>query len=186
MASVDLVLAGCVALVALAPGLARLGWGTRRAIAWAGWGIGAGAIVTLGAHAGAWGIAVGVVAGLAAAMALVFHAAWQSQPVPAGRERRKAAPPAVRTDRALPRRLAAFLLAGPGAFGVALWFAHASQALARRGGPPSADSLALALFLAPVIWMMLMVWQMMEPGPVRMLRPLLWTAIAGLALWSLT
>lgn len=173
------------ALASLAPGLVRLGWGTSRPLALTGWAIGAGAIAMLGAHAGAWGIATGLVAGMGTALALVLLAALQSPPRPPRRHRQKPALPAARKEIAIARRLAVFVLVVPGALCAAMWLAFASQALLRRGAPPGADSVALTLFLTPTIWVLLMVWQMLEPGPVRMLRPIMFAAAAGLALRSL-
>ncbi|WP_298169719.1 hypothetical protein [Novosphingobium sp.] len=185
MSAAALVLPASWALTALALGLVRLGWSMRRGIALTGWAIGASAIIMLGAHSGAWGIATGFVVGIVAALALVLHAGARSAPRAPRREPRKSALPAGHKEIALARRLAVFVLVVPCAFCAALWLAYASQALLRRGGPPGADSVALNLFLAPTIWALLMVWQMLEPGPVRMLRPLAFAAVAGLALWSL-
>lgn len=181
------------ALVALALGLVWLGWARGRGIALTGWAIGAGAIIMLGAHSGAWGIATGFVVGIVAALAVVLLAALQSTPRPPRQHRqnpalpaaRKKLPPAARKKLAIARRLAVFVLVVPGAFCAAMWLAFTNQALLRRGAPPSADSVAVTLFLAPTIWALLMVWQMLELGPIRMLRPLAFAAVAGLALWSL-
>lgn len=185
MAGEALVLPLGWALAALALGLVRLGWSISRGIALTGWAIGTAAVAMLGAHSGAWGIATGFVVGIVAALALVLLAAARSAHRAPRQELRKSALPAGREDISLARRLAVFVLVGPGAFCAALWLAYASQALLRRGAPPSADSVALTLFVAPMIWALLMVWQMLEPGPVRMLRPLALTVAAGLALWSL-
>lgn len=173
------------ALVALALGLVRLGWGRSRGLALTGWAIGAVAIAVLGAHSGAWGIATGFVEGIVAALTLVMLAALRSAPRPSRHDRRKPGRPAARKEIAITRRLAVFVLVVPGALCTALWLAFASQGLLRQGAGPDADSVALTLFLTPAIWALLMVWQMLEAGPLRMLRPLMLAAVTGLALWSL-
>ncbi len=173
-------------LTGLSVVLVRLGWGTRRSVALAGWALAVVSFVLLTLSDGAWGMATGFTAGMIVALVIVLHAAWRS---PAKRRRavRQADPLVLRRgDGGLARRLAVFVLVVPVAFVAAQWFAFTVQALVRRGAPPDADSVALTLFLQPMTWTALMSWQMMLSGPVRMAFPPLVIAALGAVLWSMS
>lgn len=103
--------------------LVRLGWGGRRALALAGWAIAGVVLTALTWRDGAWGLAVGTVAGTVAIAPILLHAALTS---PARRQRPEREPPTValpRRWRDFGRRLAVFVLAVPVGFAAAQWFA---------------------------------------------------------------
>ncbi|MBC2665441.1 hypothetical protein H7F51_07900 [Novosphingobium flavum] len=173
-------------MAGLSVAVIRAGWGGRRSVALAGWALGAVALVVLARGGGAWGMATGLTIGMIAALGFVLHAAWRS-PASAPNAVRQAAALATPLDWGdVARRLAVFVLVVPVAFCSAQWLAFAVQALVRGGSDLDADSLALALFLQPVIWTALMCWQMTLPGPVRMVLPPLSAALLGAFLWGIS
>lgn len=175
------------ALIVVAAGmlLVRLGWGGRRGVAAAGWLLAAAALAVLTARDGAWGLAVGTVAGMAVALAMVLYAAWVSPAKTARAPRQAPAITLPRRPRDLLRRVAVFALVVPVAFAAAQWLAYGGQALARRNGWAEADSLVLMLFGQPVVWLALMSIQMTRPGPLRMISAPAVAAMIGTLLWAL-
>ena len=174
-----------VALIAILAGIAliRLGWGGRRGAAGIGWGLAAAGLVALAARDGAWGVAVGTVTGMAAALAIVLHAGWNS---PAKVQRAPREAPSILLPRRwhdLARRVLVFVLVVPIAFCAAQWLAFAVQAVARRAGARDADTMVLTLLLQPILWTVLMAWQMTRAGPARMVAPPAAAAVLGTALW---
>lgn len=174
--------------VAIAVGmlLVRLGWGGRRGVAVAGWVLAGAMALVLTRENGAWGLAIAAVAGVAAAIAIVLHAGWTA-PAKALRPPREA--PSItlpRRPRDLARRLAVFVLVVPVAFAAAQWLAFGIQAMARRGGAGEADAIVTMLFLQPLLWSILMAWQMTRAGAVRMIAPPAGAAALGTILWSLS
>ena len=172
-----------VILVAVAP--VRLGWGGRRRVAGAGagWALGLAVLLALAARDGAWGLAIGTVTGIAAALAFVLHAGWTS-PAKVRRAPREA--PAILLPRRWPdlgRRVLVFVLVVPIAFCAAQWLAFAVQAVARRAGAGDADTMVMTLLLQPILWAVLMAWQMTRAGPARMVAPPAAAALLGTALW---
>lgn len=173
-------------LAGLSVVLIRLGWGTRRSVALAGWALAAVSLAILTLADGAWGMATGFTTGMIVALVIVLHAASRS---PAKRRRAVGQADALvlrRSDGGLARRLAVFVLVVPVAFVAAQWFAFTVQALVRQGAPLDADSVALTLFLQPATWAALMSWQMTLSGPVRMIVPPLVIAALGAVLWSMS
>lgn len=177
-----------IALIAIALGalLIRLGWGGWRAAAAIGWAAGLAGLATLAQRDGAWGIAIGMVAAIAAMIAILLHAGWTA-PARASRPPREA--PAVtlphrRSDIA--HRLAVFALVVPGAFVAAQWLAFAAQALARRGGAGDADAIVLALFLQPTLWGVIMTVQMTRADARGMIAPPLVAGWVGTLLWVMS
>jgi len=174
-----------LALILVAMLLVRRGWGGRRAVALAGWGLAIAALGLLAAEAGAWGIAMGVVAGTAAAMLMLVQAGWTA---PAKAYRPARVPASVTVPHRpgdIAQRFAVFLLVVPVAFAAAMWLAFGVQALARNHGAGAADAATLILFLQPLIWSILMTWQMTRPGPARMIAPPAGVAVLGTMLWGL-
>lgn len=166
--------------------LVRLGWRARRGLAISGWGLAFVALLVLTVRDGAWGLAIGTVAAMAAAIALVLHAGWTA-PVRHRRPRREA--PSIdlpRRSRDLARRGAVFLLSVPVAFGAAQWLAFGAQAAARRGGMVEANAVVTMLFLQPMLWIALMTWQMTRTGPTRMIAAPAGTAALGTLLWGMS
>lgn len=178
--------AAALLLVAIGIGLVRLGWGGRRGGAPAGWlGILA-SLAVLTARDGAWGLAIGTVVGIAAALACLGWAGW-SAPVRHTRAPREA--PAVLLPRrwqGVARRLAVFALVVPVGFAAAQWLTFGVQAFARAAGAGAADTTALSLMGQPMIWAALMSWQMTRADAWRMIPPPAIAACAGTLLWSLS
>jgi hypothetical protein len=173
------------ALIAILAGIAliRLGWGGRRGAAGVGWALGVAGLVALTARDGAWGLAIGTVAGIAAALACVLYAGWTS---PARAQRAPREAPAILLPRRwhdLGRRVLVFVLVVPIAFCAAQWLAFAAQGVARRAGVNDADTMVMTLLLQPMLWAVLMAWQMTRAGPARMVAPPAAAALLGTALW---
>ena len=171
--------------IAAAMLLVRLGWNGARRLAIAGWAIGAVALRMLARADGAWGLAMGTLAGIAAAFAILLHAAWTT---PAGRVRQPREPLSITLPRApadMGRRVAVFVLVVPVAFVAAQWLAFAVQAMARGRGAGEADATAMVLFLQPLLWASLMAWQMTRAGPSRMIAAPAAAALVGTVLWTL-
>lgn len=164
--------------------LVRLGWGGRRGAAGLGWTLAGAGLVVLAARDGAWGLAIGTVAGMLAALALVLRAGWTSPAKMPRRPVREA--PSILLPRRwhdLRRRMLVFALVVPVGFGAAQWLAFAAQAAARRAGVGDADTMVMTLLLQPVAWAALMSWQMSRAGPRRMVAPPAAAALLGTALW---
>ncbi|MBX9896882.1 MAG: hypothetical protein K2Y17_03130 [Qipengyuania sp.] len=165
--------------------LLRLGWGGRRGLAAAGWLLAAASLIALTLAHGAWGLALGGVAGMAAALALILQAAWAS---PAGRARKAGSAPSVTLPhswRETGRRLAVFALVAPVGFAASLWLAYALNALMTGGGAQGANSVAVMLFVQPLAWALLMSWQMTRPGPRDMASQPAIAALIGTLLWMI-
>jgi hypothetical protein len=180
-----MIILGLVAITA-AMLLVRLGWSGRRGVAPLGWALGVGGLLLLAANDGAWGVAVGAVAGMAVAIALVLHAGWRS-PVKVRRPARTV--PSITLPHRpadIARHLFVFVLVVPIGFAAAQWLTFGAQALARRAGAGEADALALTLILQPVLWGVLMAWQMTRATAMRMIAPPASAAILGTILWSLS
>lgn len=172
-------------LIMAAIGLIRAGWGGRRWLAWAGWAAAALALAILAREDGAWGLAIGTVAGMSAAILLVLWSGWTAT---AKQRRPPREPPAVTIPRRwsdLVHRVAVFLLVVPIGFAAAQWLTFGAQALARRQGIGASDATALTLLLQPLLWSLLMAWQMTRADARRMVAPPLAAALLGTALWSL-
>jgi hypothetical protein len=179
------MIAGAILGCAGAMLLVRLGWGGVRGAAAAGWGLALVALTVLASVAGAWGIAAGCVAGMAAATGIVLHAAWSA---PAKVRRPTREPASITLPRRagdFARRVAVFVLVVPVAFVAAQWCAFGMQAFARELGGGDADATVLALFAQPVLWAALMAWQMTRSGPVAMVAPPALAAAAGTILWGI-
>ncbi len=162
----------------------RRGWGGRRGWIIAGWTLIGAALIALAVTAGAWGLAIGSSAAMAAAMAILARAGIAE---PARDKRSPRAIPTVTPPRwrwrGLARRIAVFLLIVPVGLVASAVLAFGADALARRAGWVEADSLALALFVQPVAWAILAAIQSMKPGPARMIAPALICAAIGLVMW---
>lgn len=172
-------------LVVAGIGLIRAGWGGRRALGWAGWAAAVLALAILAGRDGAWGIALGTVTGMMAAIVAVLWSGWTS---PARQRQPAREPPAITIPRRwgdLGRRVAVFLLVVPVGFAAAQWLTFGAQAIARRHGVGDADTTALTLLLQPLLWSLLMGWQMTRADARRMVAPPLAAAVLGTALWSL-
>lgn len=164
--------------------LVRLGWGGQRTLGPLGWALGAVALCLLTLQDGAWGLSVGVVAGMTAAFVFVLHAGWTS-PTRARRAPREA--PAISIPhhrRDLARRVAVFALAVPLAFAAAQWLAFGIQAAVRGGAALDADAVALTLFLQPVIWTAILTVQLTRARTTQMVAAPLVAAVAGTMLWG--
>ncbi|USU10211.1 hypothetical protein NF700_08125 [Sphingomonadaceae bacterium OTU29MARTA1] len=178
------MIAAALIAIAVAIGLVRIGWDGRRPLAIAGWTLATTALLGLAWREGAWGIAVGTVAGIATALMLVLHAGWTS-PARVTRPAREA--PAITLPRRwsdLGRRCAVFVLVVPVAFAATQWLAYGAQAIARRSGAGDADAIVLTLFLQPILWGIVMSWQMTRAGLAQMVLPPAGAALIGTVLWS--
>lgn len=175
-----------IALVAVvvAITLVRFGWNGLRGVAPLGWALGLLALVSLVIQDGAWGLSVGVVAGMAAAFGFVLHAGWTS---PARTRRAPREAPAISIPhhrRDLARRVAVFALAVPLAFAAAQWLAFGIQAAVRGGAALDADAVTLTLFLQPVIWTAILTVQLTRARAAQMVAAPLVAAVAGTMLWG--
>lgn len=165
--------------------LVRLGWGTRRWLAAAGWLLAALCLLLLTVAEGAWGLATGLTLGAVVALALVLQAGWVS---PAGRARKDRDVPSVDVPhswRGTGRRFAVFALVVPAGFGASLWLAYGLNAVMKGDTDLDANSVSTMLFVQPVAWVFLMSWQMTRPGPRQMIVQPLVAALMGTLLWVL-
>ncbi len=177
--------AAALLAIVLAMILVRIGWGGRRSISVAGWALVIAALWVLTAKDGAWGLAMGGVVGMVAALLAVLYAGW-TEPARAGRPPRE--PPSISLPRRsgdLARRIAVFVLVVPVAFAAAQWLAFGAQALARRNGSGDTDAVVLTFLLQPLLWSALMTWQMTRSGPAQMIAPPAIAALLGTLLWGL-
>ena len=175
-----------IALIAVAAAmlLVRIGWQGPRGVAALGWALGMSALVALVVQDGAWGLSVGIVAGMAVALGFVLHAGWTSpvRKVRAPREAPAISIPHHRRD--LVRRVAVFALSVPVAFAAAQWLAFGAQAAVRGGAALDGDAVVLTLFLQPVIWTALLTVQLTRARPSQMVAAPLIAVIAGTMLWG--
>lgn len=179
------ITAGATLVIAAAMLLVRLGWAGRRGAAAVGWLVIGTALLALTARDGAWGLAIGMLAGLLAAVAIVLHAGWVA-PAKPRKPQREAASITLSRDRGdIPRRLAVFVLVVPVGFAAAECLTFGVQALARRAGAVEADTVALTLFLQPLLWGCLMAWQMTRANAARMIAPAASAAVLGTLLWGI-
>jgi hypothetical protein len=165
--------------------LIRLGWGGRRGMAAVGWVVAAASLLALTMLHGAWGLAMGGVAAIAAALLLILPAGWVS---PQGRARKAAGAPSVTLPHSWSgtgRRLAVFALAVPVSLAASLWLAYGLNALIIGGGALTPNSVATMLFVQPLTWALLMSWQMTQRGPRDMVWPPLLAAVLGTLLWMI-
>ena len=165
--------------------LVRLGWGGRRGLAMAGWLLAAGSLLALATLHGAWGLAMGGVAAMLAALILVLQAGWVS---PQGRARKATGTPSVTLPHSWAgtgRRLAVFALTVPVGLAAAAWFAYGLNSAMIAGGAQTADSVAAMFFALPLAWTVLMSWQMTQSGPRAMIVPPLAAALLGTLLWTI-
>ncbi|MHA6723749.1 hypothetical protein [Sphingomonas sp. RS2018] len=177
---VALALIACCAAVLIV----RAGWAGRVRLAHTGWAVAAAALLALMWRDGAWGLAIGIVAGSVTALALVLYAAWIS-PAKVRRPSREA--PAITIPYRLPdilRRLAVFVLAVPVAFAAAQWLVFGAQAFARHAGVGESDATVLTLALQPVLWGAIVVAQLTRANAARMIAPPAVAALVGTLLWS--
>lgn len=176
---------GTLTLIVGAMLLVRVGWSGRRALAFVGWAMAGIGLALLTWREGAWGLALGTVAGSAAALVALLHAAWTSPSVV--RRPQREAPTVVlpRQWNDFGRRFAVFLLVVPVGFAAAQWLAFAGQTVARRAGAGESDTIVLTFFLQPVLWVVIMSVQMTRTGPIKMLAAPVAAALLGAILWSL-
>ncbi|GAB5349710.1 hypothetical protein [Alteriqipengyuania sp. 357] len=173
-----IALAGAVLLI-------RLGWGGAKGLELAGWAIAAIALVFLTSLGGAWGLATGMTAGAVFALVAVAYAGAVS---PQRKARRAPASPSVRLPtrpEGLVRRFLVFLAVVPVSFIAAQWLAFAVNAAIKGDAALDANSVATMLFVQPVVWALLMVWQVMLAGPARMMVPPALAALLATVIWIL-
>lgn len=176
---------GALLVIAAAMLLVRLGWAGRRGAAAVGWAVIVAALLVLTVREGAWGLAMGTVVGLVAALVIVLQAGWVA-PSKVRKPTREAASITLPRGRgAFIRRLSVFVLVVPVGFVAAQWLAFGVQALARRAGAVEADAVALTLFLQPLLWACLMAWQMTRANAARMIAPPASAAVLGTLLWGI-
>jgi len=180
-----------IALIVIALVLVRTGWGRARRVAVAGWALAVVSLSGLGWLDGAWGIAVGVIAACFVALLMIAYAALTSPSRPVRRSAETTA--ALFENVALPennglaigRRLLVFLMVVPLSFLAAQWFAFALNAAMKGDMALDANSVALMMFVQPVIWTILMAWQMTLSGTRAMLLPPALAAVPGILIWML-
>ncbi|WP_174297033.1 hypothetical protein [Sphingomonas bacterium] len=159
--------------------LVRIGWTGRLVVAVAGWALIAVALTACTRDTGAWGLAVGTVAGMAAAFATLLWSGWAT-PVRTWRpDRERVAAISGEGSLALMRRASVFLVVVPGGGLVSLLLAFGLQAAGRRAGVGEADAAACLLLSLPVIWASLLAWQMTRDGLRQMIVPLFLLAAVG-------
>ena len=176
------VIAFPLLLLLPAVALLRAGWSGDSRLAYAGWAVGAFSLIWLTMLDGAWGLAVGFVLAIAAALAIVLHTAATS---PAKSRRAIGiANVAVEPGRvAIGRRLLVFALVVPVSVLAAQWFAFGLNAVMKGGAPLEANSVATAFMVQPVVWTLLMVWQVCQTKPSAMVWPPVVVASLGTVLW---
>jgi hypothetical protein len=177
----------CMALILIVAAmiLIRLGWGGQRHLAAIGWSIAAAALIWLVALGGAWGLAVGAVTGMTSAIAMLLVAGWTS---PARARRPARVHPTIvlpRRPSDLARRIAVFALVVPAGFVAAQWLAFGVQAMVRHGHVADADGIVLTLFLQPILWSGIMVWQMTMAKTRHMIVPVAAAGVLGTMVWGL-
>lgn len=156
--------------------LLRAAWGQPRrsaALNGAGWSALTAGVVIAAMAEGAWGAAIAAMAAMLAAAAFLGAAAVSSA-VQAGRtERQRSDVAAPRSELAMGRRTAVFLLVVPGAFVASFLIALAALVAARQAGWSEANAIPLAFFLFPIVWTTLVL--------LLMLKARLRTAVGQLA-----
>lgn len=172
--------------VAMAAILIRLGWGGRKPVAVGGWVLAAVATGWLTWADGAWGMAIGLTWGSVFALGIVFYAGVVS---PQRAAKRAPASPSVRLPgrpEGIVRRVIVFLAVVPLSFLSAQWLAFAINAAMKGDAALDANSVATMLMVQPVVWALLMVWQLLLDGPRQMMWPPALVAIAATLIWVLT
>lgn len=172
-----------IAALAVAVVLVRMGWGGRKGLSGAGWTLAAASLSVMTWSSGAWGLATGLTAGAVFALAIVLYAGAVS---PQKTTRRAMAGTSVRLPTSyegIARRIFVFLLVVPVSFAAAQWLAFAVNAAMKGGAPLEANSVSTIMFLQPVVWAILMVWQMVLDTPRQMLVPPGLAALLGLLVW---
>lgn len=169
--------------IAAAVLLIRLGWGGRKSLAVAGWVIAALALAWLARSDGAWGLAVGFTAGSICAVALVLYAGATSPSRAAGKAASRQSVTMPGGPEGVGRRILVFLAVVPLSFLAAQWLAFAINTAMKGEGALDANSVSTMLFIQPVVWSILMAWQMVLPGPRQMLIPPALATAAGIAIW---
>ena len=178
-----MALAIAISALALAVVLIRLGWGGRKGLASAGWTIATLALAWLTWLSGAWGLATGVTAGAVFALAVVLYAGATS---PHRAPKRATASPSVELPNGpegITRRILVFLLVVPISFVAAQWLAFAVNTTIKGAAPLDANSVSAMMFIQPVIWSILMAWQMVLKGPRQMLLPPALATAFGTLIW---
>ena len=179
------VIAIALALLVPAVTLLRVGWSGDTRLAFTGWTIGMISLLSLAMMDGAWGLSVGLTLAMILALTLVLHAA-ATAPVRAGRGTRIASAPVASADPKIGRRLLVFTLVVPVSFLAAQWLAFGLNAAMKNGGPLEANSVATAFMLQPLVWTVLMAWQMCQAKPSAMVWPPAAVALLGAVMWWLS
>ncbi|MGN6376930.1 MAG: hypothetical protein ACTHMG_15455 [Sphingomonas sp.] len=177
-----------VALIAAAVAVLflRLGWRRRPLLVGLGWAIASAALTVLTWRWGAWGLSVGTLVGIAAALVILMREALAAPEGHRAPERATATKPASgRRIEGLGRRVAVFLLVVPAGLAATELLALGAEAAARRAGWVEADTTVLALMAQPLAWALLASVQLIAPGPRAMVAPALLCAAAGGLLWLL-
>lgn len=172
-----------ISLLALAVVLIRLGWGGRKSLATGGWAIASLALAWLTWSTGAWGLAIGLTAGAVFALAVVLYAGATS---PQRATKRAAASPSVQLlsgPEGITRRILVFLLVVPTSFIAAQWLAFAVNTMMKGAAPLDANSVSTMMFVQPLVWSILMAWQMVLTGPRQMLLPPALATALGTLIW---
>lgn len=178
-----MALAVALSALALAVVLIRLGWGGYKGLSSAGWALAALSLAWLTWSGGAWGLATGVTAGAIFALVLVLYAGAVSPQRAA--KRATTSPPArlAGSPQGITRRVLVFLLVVPISFVAAQWLAFAINTVIKGAAPLDANSVSTMMFVQPVVWAILMAWQMVLTGPRQMLVPPALVAALGLLIW---
>jgi len=176
--------AAALILIVAGMALVRVGWDGPTKAAGAGWAAALCGLLWLTVRDGAWGLAVGTVAAMAAALGIVLYAA-----IPFIGHQATGTKAIAWLAAFYGVTMLIFSMYGGGfatipAYLADLFGTKNLQALARRGGARAADATALTLMLQPVAWGLLMTWQMTRSGPARMIAPPLAAALLGTLLWS--
>ena len=174
-----------LALLVPAVALLRVGWSGDTRLAFAGWTIGMISLLSLAMMEGAGGLSGGLTLAMITAITLVLYAAATS-PVRARRGTRIAAAPSASADPQIGRRLLVFALVVPVSFLAAQWLAFGLNAVMKNGGPLEANSVATAFMLQPLVWAVLMAWQMCQAKPSAMVWPPAAVALLGTLMWWLS
>jgi hypothetical protein len=184
----DLPLAAPLALCAIGPVLLRYGWQHRRWPVIAGWAIITLAAAMLATAGGAWSMALGTTVSMGSAALLLAHAALATAAAQRVVQQRIPAPlPPVPIDWPdVARRCGVFSVVVILDAAASLWLSWALQQALFQHGVSEADTTALALFLFPLLWLLLASWQMTCERLAVMARAPLALAILGGVLWLTT
>jgi hypothetical protein len=186
-------MSGTALLLALAlcfagPLALRLGWQTTWVAVASGWAMLALATALLVQGEGAWGLALGTSCTISSAL-LILAQVGMTTPAPlrpvADRAARLRSPTPL-DPRDVGRRIAVFVIVAVLDLGASVLLAWSLQRALLRLGVLEADAVSAAIFILPVVWIMLASLQMTMNRPLPMLLSVACTGMLGVTTWLAT